>query len=710
MRQLRSVFVRLLLATLLLSLSVLFSHAAVDPPSLRCVEVDENGDVTIVWQLPINNFGQFREYEIYVASNPAGPFTQLTSINVWGTNFYQHVGAGMPGAGQLYYYIISRFDDGTLQSSAPSDTVSPMLVSLTKYSVDLSGQLFWNPIRDPKITTNNQNFEVYRRLRLYGNQWDSWIRIGLSDFQNRLYNDSVSICDGAVEYKIETVDQLGCRSRSNLVRDTLFDLTPPDAPIIDSVSVDNVNGQVKIAWTPSPSPDVTGYIITRGQFPNTTIVDTASGRFANAYIDDDNSLDYFSNPLFYQVAAIDSCGNVRPAPKEHGTINLQTSKDFCEREIILSWNNYDGWPSVLRYTVFVREDSGPYQLLADLDGNTRTFSHEGIDATKVYCYIVVAQSNGTSSPFYSTSNLVCASFPTIEAPQFEYIRSVSVLSDDSIRIKAFLDTSVSEKAVQYYLLGRSFDREGPFVTIDTLRLDSSVYDLTYVDGGVFADQFPYSYVIDAIDECDQVIKRSNVGRTIHIAARGSKYAFENELDWTPYVDWLDYGLGVQQYNVHLGLNDEFTGEPIGTVNPTTFKFFDAINQEVQFASKFCYYVEAIEEGPNLFNFKDTSRSNKICLSYDPDVYIPNVFTPNKDSRNEFWKPILPYINPEEYECDVYDRWGSKIFTIDEDSFEGFPGEDSNGKPYPVGVYVFHLRAFAESGSFIERKGIFYLTR
>lgn len=695
---------------LFLSFIALQVTAAVDPPSIRCVEVEDNGDVVITWQPPPNNFGQFREYEIYGSNSPTGPYTLLGTVNVWGTNFFIDAGANVPAGGQRYYYIITRFEDNGLQSSNPSDTVSPMLLNMTKHRADLAAALNWNPIHDPKFPTNNQNFEVFRRLRLYGGNWGAWNRIALVDFQTRFYNDSVSICDGAVGYKIEVSDQLGCRSRSNMEMDTLFDLNPPNAPVIDSVSVDNQNGRIKIAWKPSSSGDVTGYIITRGQFPNTVIIDTVIGRTKNTYIDDDNALDFFSAPVYYQVTAIDSCGNTRPAPKEHSTINLKSENDLCAREINLSWNNYDGWPSVQRYTVYVREDAGPYRLLADLDGNTRNYTHRNIDATKVYCYLVVGASNGTQEIYYSTSNLLCVSFPALEAPLFEYIRSVSVLSDDSIRILAYLDTSVSEDAVRYYLLRRAFDREGPFITIDTLRLDSSVYELDYIDANVRADQYQYAYVMDAMDDCDQVIKRSNVGRSIHLNIRGGKYDYLNELNWTQYIDWQDYGFGVGNYEVYLGLNGEFDPNPIGRTNAKTFNFYDPLDLDVQFASSFCYYVEAIEADSNVFGFLDAARSNVVCVTHDPDVYIPDVFTPNKDGLNEFWKPIMPYIDPADYTCDVYDRWGTKIFSINEQSYEGFPGENADGEQYPSGVYIYHLQAFTEGGSLIERKGRFILIR
>jgi hypothetical protein len=41
------------------------------------------------------------------------------------------------------------------------------------------------------------------------------------------------------------------------------DIWPPDAPVLDSVSVDisNVNGDVFVGWEPSDSSDVEGYYI-----------------------------------------------------------------------------------------------------------------------------------------------------------------------------------------------------------------------------------------------------------------------------------------------------------------------------------------------------------------------------------------------------------------------------------------------------------------
>ncbi len=68
-------------------------------------------------------------------------------------------------------------------------------------------------------------------------------------------------------------------------------------------------------------------------------------------------------------------------------------------------------------------------------------------------------------------------------------------------------------------------------------------------------------------------------------------------------------------------------------------------------------------------------------------FIPNVFTPNEDGKNETYKPMLE-CNIEDYHFMIYNRWGEKIFeTFDQDAY--WTGEYS-GKRVPDGVYFWIL--------------------
>ena len=62
-----------------------------------------------------------------------------------------------------------------------------------------------------------------------------------------------------------------CPGEQLMTSDTLDNLIPLPGPL-EYVSV--INGNVEISWTPSPSPETIGYIISRNTAMGTTILDT----------------------------------------------------------------------------------------------------------------------------------------------------------------------------------------------------------------------------------------------------------------------------------------------------------------------------------------------------------------------------------------------------------------------------------------------------
>jgi gliding motility-associated-like protein len=57
------------------------------------------------------------------------------------------------------------------------------------------------------------------------------------------------------------------------------------------------------------------------------------------------------------------------------------------------------------------------------------------------------------------------------------------------------------------------------------------------------------------------------------------------------------------------------------------------------------------------------------------AFIPNVFTPNGDNKNDTFTPIISG-NLEKFELRIFNRWGQDIFsTID--PFKGWNGENSD---------------------------------
>ena len=70
----------------------------------------------------------------------------------------------------------------------------------------------------------------------------------------------------------------------------------------------------------------------------------------------------------------------------------------------------------------------------------------------------------------------------------------------------------------------------------------------------------------------------------------------------------------------------------------------------------------------VIDFKYTKTYDSVTVEVDPDCMefgkIPNVFTPNGDGINDTFKP-QPMENIE-YDIVIYNRWGKKIFTGDQD--------------------------------------------
>lgn len=85
---------------------------------------------------------------------------------------------------------------------------------------------------------------------------------------------------------------------------------------------------------------------------------------------------------------------------------------------------------------------------------------------------------------------------------------------------------------------------------------------------------------------------------------------------------------------------------------------------------------------------------------DPDIFVPNTFTPNKDGVNDLL--FVRGRNITDLEFLVFDRWGEKVFeTLDQST-----GWDGTFKGEAVGpaVFVYHLTAVCADGQRYFTKG------
>ncbi len=89
--------------------------------------------------------------------------------------------------------------------------------------------------------------------------------------------------------------------------------------------------------------------------------------------------------------------------------------------------------------------------------------------------------------------------------------------------------------------------------------------------------------------------------------------------------------------------------------------------------------------------------HSVEVTPDFALYIPNTFTPDANSLNDFFQPAGVGINEDNYRMDIFDRWGENIFTSN-NFRKGWDGSVKGGKTAEQGVYVYKLMVYDIQGN------------
>lgn len=107
--------------------------------------------------------------------------------------------------------------------------------------------------------------------------------------------------------------------------------------------------------------------------------------------------------------------------------------------------------------------------------------------------------------------------------------------------------------------------------------------------------------------------------------------------------------------------------------------------------------------------ESTGQEDEPCP--EPSVYIPNVFTPNNDGKNDVFRAVT---NCDAdcwllWEFTIYNRWGIKVFQSDYPS-QQWLGNVAGQHYAPDGVYVWNLKARHRYGQTYQKNGIVTLLK
>ena len=637
--------------------------------------------MSLTWHAPVPA-SAFLSFEVYQATeaNPSA-FQLLSTITDHGSTTFLHTGTTANQQSNLYFIV-------TRQNGLPditSDTLRTIHLTVDNTDPYLA-LLNWNAMHLPLLPASGADYDVFSH-----NPSTSFALAGTT--QELQLEVPVLVCWDTLYFRVETEDDSGCVSRSNIFSAVFRDTEPPPIPVLDSVSIDPYTGEVLLGWNESPAEDAGGYVI-YNVLP--TINDTlafVTGREITDYID--TSFDPCLENRSYALAARDTCWNISPgsyAIPQRTILLGEVDFDPCKLENHLGWSAYINMsPPLAGYRIYLSQNGGPFEVLAILNAETTGYTHQGLVPGSSYNYFVRAFSEGEMVT--STSCFRELTTWQYRQPFENAMANASVYQDESVELTLWPDTFAFVPTV---LLYRATEPGGPWELLDSIDLagEEVVY---YDDPAAEVDLQSYYYRSSLIDSCGNEVLTSDWCRTILL--EGAKLGdSRNELIWNAFEGWP---AGVAEYRIYRAYDDE-SFILAGSVGGTTLSYIDDAGVLQGEFSRLRYLVEAVDGGPDDRN----SFSNSIILDYQPVIFLPNAFRPG--GYNPEFRPVGTFALFAEYRMEVFNRWGEMIFSTD-DFGRGWDGL-YKGSEAPPGVYVCLVSYRSTTGEAVTLKSTFVLIR
>ena len=133
---------------------------------------------------------------------------------------------------------------------------------------------------------------------------------------------------------------------------------------------------------------------------------------------------------------------------------------------------------------------------------------------------------------------------------------------------------------------------------------------------------------------------------------------ENDLilSWNSYKDWMGMVSSYRLFiNTGKGFEEKVVLQPTDTLFTLGYKeiMYEVTGNEV------CFYIGALETS-NPYGIAGESHSSAICTAPTEIITVPNVFTPDNGTVNDFFKPVLSF-TPLDYHLVISDRQGKVLF-------------------------------------------------
>ena len=524
--------------------------------------------------------------------------------------------------------------------------------------------------------------DAFIHYRIYGRENSSSAFLLLKEIADYNITQHVEVNAGATsnewDYYIEYKYNCGGEKKetSKIVG---VDKESPKIIQIDSLSV--VNGFATIGWTKSGSTDTKGYIVyyVDGNDQNIQI-GYLNSRDSTFFIDSLTG-DSKSKTEQYRIVAIDSCDNFSSISFGHKSVFLDANQDSCKREISLSWSHYSAWGEAFRrYEVLLSKEGGTYKVVSSLPGNALNFVLTGLENETNYSIIIRARNINKSLTASSNARNLKTNF--VESPSYVYLSNVNVVDD---KIVIDWTTEASNDIMEFKIYKGEFSRAASLYK--TIAYNSNTE--SYVDDNVDVNKTVYNYQVAVIDLCGTEVAKSNTAKNIVLLKDDNDDG--SILSWNRYTGW---NAGLEKQLLYVEVDEEWSVE--AELGKVVSNFASGLRVQEMKGYEKCFYIEDHENDGNMYGFKETSKSNIVCLTGALLAFWPNTFTPSSGYlANEIFAPKGMLINLAESEMTIYSRWGEEIF-YSKGIENGWDGT-INGNIAPVGTYYYHAILMGKNG-------------
>jgi hypothetical protein len=665
--------------TLLFIFTLSVAAVAQEPAVFSCIQVNADGGTTLWFQSP-PSAADVEQYLIFY-STTGSSYNEIAAIpgGASGNISYTHLNA-QANTGTRYYYIETVYSN----NSFTSGILQTIYLQLDNHDPDFNqADLFWNTISNPLPPGSLTSYNVY---------WDypggSWNLVASTEELS--YSMPVIVCHDSINFKIEIENTNGCSSVSNIRGNWFKNVVEPPAPLIDSISVD-ADGHIVIGWEPVPM--AAAYII----YLRETIwnpIDTVYGLNNTFYVDFDS--DGCRQRIGYTVAIIDTCGNTGIKDQFELRKNMLIDTlifNTCDASITINWTKYHPSPENPdpdNYQIFVSQDGGPFQKAGEVASSETTFTHTNVSNGVGYTYYVHAEFSTGSS---TTCRKTIVTHEYIE-PRFIYLANADVAPSQEIELTAEVDLSVVAGKWEIYRTNPGASNALKIASIKRSEINSS--PLIYLDKDIDPSLGPYIYLIKVLDSCGFEKLESNTLKTIHLSGEIVDEQ-TNHLQWTAFKGW---DAPVEKYYIFRMMGEQEPVLPIDSVDAQTFEYTDDYSSLGNVDGRFVYWVQAKEQNGNAYGFNERSRSNRLNLFLESQVYFANAFKPG--GINSVFKPIFRFFSGTAYTFQIYNRWGQLVFETS-DPEAGWTGE-YKGERAAQGVYIYQLSYRDVYSQFVVLRG------